>query len=243
VDAGLKRYTLLSRTEEQRVTALSAPAPPPHELRRAEEEAGYEVVDGRVIAKHDAQPLPSEDERRAEDEGGVEVVDGRLVEKNVSHRSELVGKNVLYELETDARRTGQVAVYGSGLGYKVFPNEPNKSRKPDCSVLLVSRLEDVAVDEGYSYVPADLVVEVVSPNDLDYDVAAKVQEYLAHGFRTVWVVRPNVRTVTVHGSDGTIRVFGEQDEITGDELMPSFRVRVGEFFRLPPQLGRKASRP
>jgi Uma2 family endonuclease len=79
-------------------------------------------------------------------------------------------------------------------------------------------------------IPADLVVEVLSPNDHIYDVNKKVELYLACGFRLVWVVDPEVRIVYVHRADGSVTKLHENDEITGEGALPGFRLKVAEFF-------------
>ena len=80
-------------------------------------------------------------------------------------------------------------------------------------------------------IPADLVVEVVSPNDLSYEVVEKAQDYLSAGFPLVWVIHPNVCTVTVYraGRTGPV-VLGVDDEITAEPALTEFRCRVAAFF-------------
>jgi Uma2 family endonuclease len=78
--------------------------------------------------------------------------------------------------------------------------------------------------------PADLVVEVLSPNDLAYDVDRNIELYLEAGFGLVWVVNPEMKVVTVHRPDGSVSRLHEKDEITGESALPSFRRKVAEFF-------------
>jgi Uma2 family endonuclease len=82
-------------------------------------------------------------------------------------------------------------------------------------------------------IPADLAVEVLSPTDLAYDVAAKIDEYLRNGFPLVWVVEPNTRTVVVHRADGSVTKLRDNDEISGESALPDFRCKVAEFFAQP----------
>ena len=79
-------------------------------------------------------------------------------------------------------------------------------------------------------IPADLAVEVLSPNDSVYEVNRKVERYLASGFGLVWVVDPEVKIVYVHRSDGTVAKLHETDEITGEAALPGFGRKVAEFF-------------
>jgi len=63
----------------------------------------------------------------------------------------------------------------------------------------------------------DLAVEVVSPEDRDSAVSAKVQQYLSAGTGRVWVVRPATQTVTVHRPDGSARTYEMGATLTSEE--------------------------
>lgn len=162
---------------------------------------------------------------------GYELVDGRLAERHASVQSSRVGIQVGRLLGNEAARTNLATVYGADLGYQCFANYPSRIRKPDVSVIRKDRLKGLEEDRGFMPIPADLAVEVVSPNDLYYEVAAKVAEYLAAGFAVVWVVDPNLKTVRIERADATIRVLHEADEITAEPALPEFRCQVGEFFK------------
>lgn len=80
----------------------------------------------------------------------------------------------------------------------------------------------------------DLAVEVVSPNDTAEEVDAKVMEWLNAGVPLVWVVSPGVRKVRVqrprNAALGPISMLGEEDAISGEDVLPGFSCRVSEFF-------------
>jgi Uma2 family endonuclease len=160
-----------------------------------------------------------------------ELVDGRLVERNVSAESSRVGLRIGRLIGAEADRTGEATAYGSDLGYQCFPNDPDRIRKPDASVIRRQRLEGVPRDTGYMPIPADLAVEVLSPNDLAYEVAAKVEEYLSAGFGAVWVAHPHLKTVTIYKARGVAVVLHEDDQITAEPALAGFRCRVGDFFK------------
>jgi Uma2 family endonuclease len=175
--------------------------------------------------------ITPEDLLRMEDAVSYELVDGQLVERNVSRESSRVGLTVGRLLANHEEQSGEAEVYGTDLGYQCFPDEPARIRKPDASVVRRERLTNIPADVGYMPIPPDLAVEVVSPNDLAYDVAEKVEEYLKAGYGQVWVVHPNTRTVTVHRNNGTVAHYHENDEISAEPALLGFRCRVGEFFR------------
>jgi Uma2 family endonuclease len=91
------------------------------------------------------------------------------------------------------------------------------------------------MEAGHLPIHPDLAVEVTSPGDSVYEVDQKIQEYLAAGVSLVWEVNPELRTILIHRQDGTVTRLGENDEITGENVLPGFRCRVGDFFRLPTQ--------
>ena len=78
------------------------------------------------------------------------------------------------------------------------------------------------------------MIEVISPNDTAYEVDEKVQLYLDAGTRLVWVVNPQQRTVEVHRPTSLGSILREQDELTGEDVVPGFACRVGDFFAPPP---------
>ncbi|HZT81879.1 MAG TPA: Uma2 family endonuclease, partial [Gemmataceae bacterium] len=82
-------------------------------------------------------------------------------------------------------------------------------------------------------VTPDLAVEVVSPNDLACEVEEKLLEYLNANVPLVWVVYPQSRTVHVYHPDGLGRLLREQDELTGENILPGFRFPVRDLF-VPP---------
>lgn len=83
---------------------------------------------------------------------------------------------------------------------------------------------------GFLRIPPDLVVEVISPSNRAKAVREKIAEYFSAGVRQVWVVHPRRRNVAVHASPSEVRVFGEDDELDGGDVVPGFRLPVAEIF-------------
>lgn len=163
-------------------------------------------------------------------EGGVEFAHGRIVEKSVSLESSNVEATLVRLLGNEASRERRAYVFPSSMGYQCFAEEPQRFRKPDVSVVRAERLVGFDPRTGLIPFPPDLAIEVVSPNDTAYGVSEKVEEYLANGFQLIWVVQPNIKTVTIYRSDGSVAVLHSRDEITGEGALPSFRCMVSEFF-------------
>jgi Uma2 family endonuclease len=57
-----------------------------------------------------------------------------------------------------------------------------------------------------------------------------VEEYLRVGVKLVWVISPESRTVRVHRPDSSDTRLHEDDELTGEDVIPGFRCRVGDLF-------------
>jgi Uma2 family endonuclease len=74
------------------------------------------------------------------------------------------------------------------------------------------------------------VIEVVSPTDKATHLKSKVDTYLLHGSRTVWVVFPDARSVMVHTSDSVREL--KADQKIEDPLLPGFSIPVSAFFEL-----------
>lgn len=123
------------------------------------------------------------------DSVGYELVDGHLVERNVSEGSSGVAVQISHLLKTEVDKTNEAKVYGADLSYQCFAGEPRMLRRADVSLVRTSRLAHLD-NPGTMPIPTDLVVEVLSPNDLQYDVDRKIELYLAAGFKLVWIVNP-----------------------------------------------------
>lgn len=163
------------------------------------------------------------------DSVGYELVDGHLVERHVSEASSGIAAQVLYLLKIESEKTKEARVYGADLSYQCFEGYPRMLRRADVSVIRTSRVAPLG-SPGTMPIPADLVVEVLSPNDLQYDVDRKIELYLSAGFPLIWIVNPEVKTVSIYRIDGTTSRLHETDTITGESVLPGFRRTVGEFF-------------
>lgn len=78
----------------------------------------------------------------------------------------------------------------------------------------------------------DLVVEVVSPNDLFHDVEEKVAEYLTAGVQLVWVVDPIAKMAYVHRQDASSDRVLANDTLSGEDVLPGFECRITDL--IPP---------
>jgi Uma2 family endonuclease len=94
----------------------------------------------------------------------------------------------------------------------------------------VSRERMPPLGRKYWRMAPDLAVEILSPSNSASDVQEKVLEYLAAGSRLVWIVDPARRTVTVYKSARDIRILGAGEALTGEEVLPGFRLPLAALF-------------
>lgn len=126
-----------------------------------------------------------------------------------------------------ANRLGEV--YAAETGFRLTSN-PDTVRAPDIAFICQQRVGEVGATTGYWPGAPDLAVEVLSPDERSPQVTRKVSEWLTAGARQVWVVSPKLRTITVYRSLTDFTVLSEKDTLEGADLLPGFRLAVGEIF-------------
>jgi len=172
---------------------------------------------------------------RLPDQGrGFELVDGELKELSVSFLSSFVAGEIYGQLRDFVRPRRLGWVSPEGTSFRCFPDDENRVRRADTAFHRLDRLTaEQARAEGHCSVVPDLVVEVVSPNDLADDVNAKLIEWLDAGAQLVWIIHPIQQTVHAHRPAGIVARFRGTDILVGDPVLPEFRVPVAELFKLP----------
>ncbi len=160
-----------------------------------------------------------------------ELIDGRLVERNMGAKSSAITTRLLSWLgiRVDADQLG--FLFGSEAGYQIFPDRPNRVRFADGSFIARGRLPDDHIPGGHLRIVPNLVLEGISPNDLAYEVEAKIEEYMQVGLPLLWVIYPDTRSIYVYRQDGSVRRLNGADELTGEDVIPGFSCRVEDLFR------------
>jgi Uma2 family endonuclease len=169
------------------------------------------------------------------DGGHYELIDGELKERNVSFLSSQIAVKVSTILNIYCDQTGLGSVLDSELGYRCFPGKPKRVRRADVSFIRADRVTKQRLSEGYCSIPPDLAVEVVSPNDEIGELEEKIEEYLGAGIKLIWIVHPRLRAVHVFRADRSVSWLWESDELSGEDVIPGFRCRVGQFLPTAPQ--------
>src|SRR5262245_19323125 len=99
-----------------------------------------------------------------------ELIDGQLVERKMGARASLIAAAIIHLLRQHARAQGLDLVFATDCGYQIFANNPGRVRFPDGSFIRRGRLPNDEPPAGHVRIAPDLVVEVVSPNDLAEEV-------------------------------------------------------------------------
>ena len=99
----------------------------------------------------------------------------------------------------------------------VLQEHPDDVRSPDVAVVPEALLLDGKLPDGFIRGAPLLAVEIVSPNDSERELLAKVGDYLDAGTSRVWVVRARNRTVSVFRGDGALRQLGLSESLTSDD--------------------------
>jgi Uma2 family endonuclease len=175
------------------------------------------------------------------DDGRVyELLNGEPVEKTASTESSRLGARATSALMIYADTTASGWTFGPDTGFRCFSDtdDPDRVRKPDAAFVSLERMpvEDY-VPDGYCTVVPDLVVEVISPNDLATNLEAKRDEWLNAGVRSVWIVDPDAKTVRIHRADGSVGFLRERDVLSDETVLPGFALPVADLFRKPGQRG------
>jgi Uma2 family endonuclease len=126
---------------------------------------------------------------------------------------------------------GKGAVFSNDTGL-IVERRPDTVRGPDLMLFDETRsLENVS--RKFSERLPSLVVEVQSPSDQRGKVDRRIKQYLRRGVSLVWLVDPEVRTVTVFQPGKEFCILDETEELTGEDALPDLRFRVAELFALP----------
>lgn len=147
----------------------------------------------------------------------------------MGYTSDYVGANGITLLNAHVKPANLGHVAGPNAGYQYPALDSGRLKFPDVSFIAAGRMTG-GLPKGWASIPPDLVMEVVSPNDEADEVQQKVGQWLAGGVRLVWVVYPEAREVVVHHPDRHSQTLVLGEELTGEDVLPGFRVAVAELF-------------
>ena len=118
-------------------------------------------------------------------------------------------------------------LYSAETGFKL-ESDPDTVLAP--AIAFIHRDRVGIRSTGYRTGAPDLAVEVLSPGDRKTKVEEKTSQWLTLGARAVWLIDPHDRTVDVRMANGERKLFKENDELTGDEIVSGFSIPLSEIF-------------
>jgi Uma2 family endonuclease len=148
-----------------------------------------------------------------------------LTMPSVIHQEIVVYLFHLLSLFVATRKLGKVLV--APLRVQLWRG---KFREPDVVLLLKTHLNR---QTAQYWIGADLVMEVVSPDDRHRDTVTKRREYAQAGIPEYWIVDPELHRITVLRLQDQTYVehgdWGEGEQATS-VLLPGFVVSVDDVF-------------
>ena len=125
----------------------------------------------------------------------------------------------------DANRLGRVV--GGEAGFRL-QSTPEILRGADVAFVSAHRDARIKDRKSFSDIPPDLAVEVHDSSEPD--LRRKIEQYLAAGVRSVWVIDPESRTLTRHVPGEPPRVWNDPDAVVLEPVVPGFSCRLHELF-------------
>ena len=185
-----------------------------------------------MAAEHTAtQPVTAQELHQLPAGGRYALVKGELRKMPPAGREHgSIAMHVGASLYQFVTTQGLGSVYAAETGFLLATN-PDTVLAPDAAFVRSDRLAQIADVAGFIPGAPDLAVEVISPSDTYTEVEEKVTLWLQHGTRMVIVVNPRRRSVTVYRPDRPVLFLSEQDELSGDDVVPGWSVRVRDLFR------------
>ncbi len=174
------------------------------------------------------KPITADELFAMGDIGRCELIHGELVMMSPAGAEHgVVALRFGRELSTFVEAHDLGAVFAAETGFQLAEDLVCGA---DAAFVRKERLAG-GLPSGYFPGAPDLAVEVVSPNDRMREVAEKVNRWLAHGTRSVWVAQPKKLTTTLHRTGEAPQVFGVNQSLTDDRVLPGIQLPLSKVFR------------
>ncbi|MEI6047197.1 MAG: Uma2 family endonuclease, partial [Chloroflexota bacterium] len=160
----------------------------------------------------------------------------------------IICSNLIGELRNFINGKNLGRVVDSSVEYKFLESKETEkgsekgkgkvlSRYPDVSFIRQERLPKKM--RSYPEIAPDLVVEVSSPSDRDFEIETKIKEYQIASVKLIWVIHPYSRAVDVYRLNTGIKLqrYTEDEELDGEDVIPGFKLKVSLIFDFPPEEG------
>lgn len=168
-----------------------------------------------------------------DEDTSAEWVDGEVqMASPASTRHQLVKKFLVGILDGWVQRHALGVVLDAPFQMRIV--EPPRGREPD--VLFVAKENRDRLKETYLDGPADLVIEIISPESLSRDRGEKFVEYEVAGVREYWLIDPDREQAEFYalGADKRYRLIGVgTDDILRSQVVKGFFIQVKWLWQEP----------
>lgn len=161
----------------------------------------------------------------------VELVEGVIVEMpfpNPVHAVILASLTSRITVFAHGNGIGQVVAGDAPFVLVRNPHGQDTVRGLDIAFIAQERMPKPVPSQPFAIAP-DLAVEIVSPSNTALDIENKTQQLLKAGTSLIWIVYPDLRSISVHTQAGATSLK-ENDNLSGGDVLPGFEIRVGNIF-------------
>jgi Uma2 family endonuclease len=156
-----------------------------------------------------------------------ELVDGTLVEKAMGYKQSVVAMTIGRFLGLFVSKNQLGLISGADGFFRLH----STTRGPDVAFVHRDRLPQGKLPtDSYPSIAPNLVVEVLSEGNTRGEMNRKRLEYFHAGVQLIWIVDLANRTIAIYRSSSSYRLVGEEDQISGEDVLPGFECQVQEFF-------------
>lgn len=158
---------------------------------------------------------------------GYEFINGKLEKKKMpTAKHSGIATRLTIELGIFLKKNKIGRVYADNTLFQIGENK----RIPDVSFVSNEKIPPTGEPfEIWDFAP-DLAIEVISPSETHNKVERKIREYFDAGVIQVWKIVPEFKTLTIYFSPTETKILTENDELTGGEILPKFRLALSEIF-------------
>lgn len=161
-----------------------------------------------------------------------EIIDGVL---HMSPPPSIKHQDVSMELSARLRMYVRTHRLGKVLAAPCGVHLPNQPIPLEPDILFVRQERSAILQKNYVEGAPDLIVEVLSPSNSDYDLDTKKNQYEQAHVREYWIVNPWMETVLVYrlqdGQYGEPLLLQKQDTLISSQI-EGFSVQVEQLFDL-----------
>lgn len=157
-----------------------------------------------------------------------ELVNGTLVEKPLDFQGSRLTCRIIHQLFKYVNKHDSGIITGAGGPYRM---KTKNVRLPDVTYISWARFPTREEADNLKVCPVspDLMVEILSESNTKKEIEKKQIEYFETGVRLVWIIDPRRRMVTVHRADGTHAVFDHKSKLSGEDVLPGFKLEISKF--------------